>query len=76
MRYLLIFSMLFGSLYFNFPQKGQTSKYVYICTGDGAYSYHNNRSCSGLNRCGSEIKQVTLEYARGLKRTPCGKCYR
>lgn len=27
----------------------------YICTGSGAYAYHSNRSCSGLNKCKSSI---------------------
>lgn len=76
MRNLLTFSLFLGSLFIKYPQMEQTSKYVYICTGSTAYSYHNNRNCSGLNRCGSEIKQVTIEYAKGLKRTPCGKCYK
>ena len=74
-RYLLTLIIAFHCMTLNFSG-GSHATYVYICTGDGAYSYHNNRSCSGLNRCGSEIKQVTLEYARGLKRTPCGKCYK
>ena len=55
---------------------GCQETYVYICTGETAYSYHNNPNCRGLNRCSSSIKKVTLEYAKSIKRTPCGICYR
>ena len=48
---------------------------VYICTGKSAYSYHNNRSCRGLNRCNAEIKSVSLEYAKNIGRSPCKICY-
>jgi hypothetical protein len=48
---------------------------VYICTGKSAYSYHNNRSCRGLNRCSAEIKSVSLEYAKNIGRSPCKICY-
>lgn len=48
---------------------------VYICTGKSAYSYHNNRSCRGLNKCNAEIKSVSLEYAKSIGRSPCKICY-
>lgn len=53
----------------------QSDTYVYICTGSGAYSYHCNRQCSGLNNCKAEIKSVTLSYAKSKKRKPCKRCY-
>ncbi len=49
---------------------------VYICTGEGAYRYHNNCRCSGLNKCTGEIKLVTISYAKSIKRTPCKRCYK
>ena len=50
---------------------------VWICTGPGAYAYHNNRACSGLNNCKASIKQVTLEEAvKKYGRQPCKKCYK
>lgn len=55
-------------------QKGNDTS-VYICTGKSAYSYHNNRSCRGLNRCNAEIKSVSLEYAKSIRRSPCKICY-
>lgn len=48
---------------------------VYIYTGKSAYSYHNNRSCRGLNKCNAEIKSVSLEYAKSIGRSPCKICY-
>lgn len=56
------------------PQIGNNSV-VYICTGRTAYSYHNNKNCRGLNRCSAEIKNVSLEYAKSIGRSPCKICY-
>jgi hypothetical protein len=75
MKYLLVLTFAIHCLSLNISGSSQTT-YVYICTGSGAYSYHNNSNCSGLNNCKSEIKKVSIEYARSLKRTPCGKCYK
>lgn len=55
-------------------QKGNDTS-VYICTGKSAYSYHNNRSCRGLNKCNAEIKSVSLDYAKSIGRSPCKICY-
>ena len=49
---------------------------VWICTGKSAYAYHCDRNCSGLNKCRSEIKKVTLAQAKKLGRTKkCKICY-
>lgn len=48
---------------------------VYICTGEGAYSYHRTKSCRGLNRCSASIKCVSKSHAESIGRTPCGICY-
>ena len=58
----------------NPPHEGSNTN-VYICTGKSAYSYHNNRNCRGLNRCSSEIKSVSLDYAKSIGRSPCRICY-
>ena len=56
-------------------QSTQTSK-VWICTGTGAYAYHNNRACSGLNNCKATIIQVTEKEAiEKWGRKKCKKCY-
>ena len=55
--------------------KGAESK-VWICTGSSAYAYHCDKNCRGLNRCGSEIKKVTLAQAKKMGRTKkCKICY-
>ena len=58
------------------PINNAGSNYVWICTGKSAYSYHNNRDCSGLNRCKASIQKVTIEKAKSMKRTPCNICYK
>lgn len=76
MKLLLISLMLcapFTHLPFSFVKSDVK---VYICTGPKAYSYHCKKNCQGLNRCSKEIKTVTLEYAKSIKRTPCGICYK
>lgn len=48
---------------------------VYICTGASSKRYHKTRNCNGLRNCGGQIKEVTLEHAREIGRTPCKVCY-
>ena len=52
-----------------------TSEELYICQGNYAYAYHNNKNCSGLNRCKAEIVGMTIEEAKHKRSKPCGKCY-
>ena len=47
---------------------------VYVCTGPHARRYHKSASCEGLHNCSREIKQVTLEQAKKLHKTPCHIC--
>lgn len=49
---------------------------VYVCTGPHARRYHKSASCEGLHNCSHEIKQVTLEQAKKLHKTPYHICYR
>ena len=50
--------------------------YVYVCTGQYAYSYHSHY-CSGLNACKADVIKVTKEKAvNEMHRTPCGNCYK
>ncbi len=53
-----------------------TSDGVYICTGPQSKRYHKSASCKGLRNCSREIKQVTLEQAKKLHKTPCHICYK
>ena len=56
--------------------KNSDNDLVWICMGGCAYAYHSNRDCPGLNRCKSEIVQVTLGEAKKKgRRKPCSKCY-
>ena len=36
---------------------------VYICTGSGAYKYHYDIACRGLNNCTAEIKEISEDKA-------------
>lgn len=47
---------------------------VYVCTSKGAKVYHRYRDCKGLNRCGRQIKAVSLEQAKRMGRR-CKMCY-
>jgi len=49
---------------------------VYICTGQYAKAYHKSRNCRGLGNCRGDIKQVSIEEAKRMERTPCGYCYK
>lgn len=53
----------------------QANGMVYICTGPQSKRYHKTPDCRGLRSCSKEIKEVTLEYAKKIGRTPCGYCY-
>lgn len=46
---------------------------VYICLSKGAYAYHQNSNCKGIKRCSHEIREVSLEEAKGeYDRQLCG----
>jgi hypothetical protein len=78
MKFLLtiaLWGVLCSSSTTDSPHIGNSNSSVYICTGKTAYSYHNNRSCRGLNRCSAEIQKVSLEYAKSIGRSPCKICY-
>lgn len=50
--------------------------YVWICTGRGAFAYHLKSNCRGLNRCKSEIKNITLlDAITQWHRDKCRNCY-
>lgn len=48
---------------------------VYICTGPQSKRFHKTPHCKGLQSCSKQIKEVTVEQARKLGRTPCKWCY-
>ena len=49
---------------------------VYICTGPQSKRFHKTPNCRGLGSCSKEIKEVSIEVARKMGRTPCGWCYK
>ena len=51
------------------------AKVVYICTGGSATRYHATKNCKGLSNCGGAIREVTIEQAEKMGRTPCRICY-
>lgn len=49
------------------------SSYYYICTGDGAYAYHDKIDCRGLNNCKGNIISATEEELSEYR--PCKICF-
>lgn len=45
---------------------------VYICDSPAAEVYHLDENCRGLNKCKDEVKKITLDRAKSLKRRLCG----
>lgn len=58
MRILHIIIVLFICVLSTYGQRT-----VYICTGSGAYKYHYDIECRGLNNCTAEIKEISEEKA-------------
>ena len=54
---------------------GETNSMVYICTGGSSKRYHSHPDCTGLNNCQGSIRQISLQKAREMGRTPCQRCY-
>lgn len=48
---------------------------VYICTGPQSKVYHKHDDCKGLSKCSKDIKKVTLDKAKSMKRRACKWCY-
>lgn len=51
------------------------SQMVYICTGPQSRVYHKYDDCKGLSKCSEEIKKITLDKAKSMKRRACKLCY-
>lgn len=76
MKHTLFILVILLCCSFSMGEQPQASAKVYICTGPQSKRYHKTPDCQGLRSCSKEIKEVTLEYAKKLGRTPCGYCYR
>ena len=68
----LLAAMLFMAAFTTTSLQSQ----VYICTGPGAYRYHNKHTCRGLNNCKGEIVKVSVSYAQNHGFTACKICYK
>lgn len=76
-KFFLVLACLFFMTFGGGSMQSTQSSRVWICTGSGAYAYHNNRACSGLNNCKATIIQVTEKEAiEKYSRKKCKKCYR
>lgn len=77
MKKLLFLTMLLIPLSIG-VQAGQESAQdapkVYICQGSKSACYHSNPNCSGLRRCSTELKAITLDEAKKMGRRPCKVC--
>ena len=72
---LLILALAVTSCAGNRQRKANEEKeMVWICTGSSATTYHDNRSCRGLNNCRATIEEIPLEEAEVYRR-PCKICY-
>lgn len=49
---------------------------VYICQGSWSECYHKTKDCEGLERCTTNLREITLEEAKKMGRRPCGYCYK
>lgn len=61
---------------FTFVQDQSKSSKVYVCMGSQSKRYHKTPQCMGLSKCSKEVKEITLEEAKKMGRTPCGYCYK
>lgn len=64
-----------GSAVAQSNDKETNEKTVYICTGRSSTRYHATKKCRGLCNCGGTIREVTIEQAERMGRTPCKICY-
>ena len=58
MRYIYTTIFLFMCMISSYGQRT-----VYVCTGSGAYKYHYDIECRGLNNCTADIKEIREEKA-------------
>lgn len=53
---------------------GNSKDTVFVCTGSSSKTYHRIDDCQGLSRCSGEIREVSLEEARKMRRRACKIC--
>lgn len=47
---------------------------VWICLGTSSHTFHSSYKCKGIKACKGEKKQISLEEAFSMGRTPCHFC--
>jgi hypothetical protein len=67
-KYLIILTLIFLS-----SCGSNDDSNVYVCISSGAYAYHHDKDCDGLNQCTHEIRTMTKEEAENdYGREVCG----
>jgi hypothetical protein len=52
----------------------EQTKVIVVMSGN-AYAYHKTRNCSAVKKATHKVKEVTLEEAKEMGRSPCKICY-
>lgn len=74
-KVLVTIGLLVGSISMAMGvQAGADTPKVYICQGSKSACYHVRPDCSGLRRCSTELKTITLDEAKKMGRRPCKVC--
>lgn len=47
---------------------------VWVCLGTSSHAFHASYSCKGIKSCKGKKKQISLEEAYSMGRTPCHFC--
>lgn len=71
----ILFGLIIWTAFLSCSIKSDKSDTVYICTGPKAKVYHKYNDCRGLERCSGEVKEISLEKAKKIRR-PCRICYK
>jgi hypothetical protein len=71
-----IFIVVFSLFLLSFPSQKEPATKVYVCISASSERYHAFKDCRGLQRCNHEIKEVSIEEAKKMGKTPCHICYR
>ena len=49
---------------------------VYVVMSQNAYAYHRTVYCRAVQKSTHPVKEVSLQKALEMGRTPCGICYK
>lgn len=71
----ILLGLIMWTAFLSCSIQSDKSDTVYICTGPKAKVYHKYKDCRGLDRCSGDIKEISLEKAKKMRR-PCKICYK